>query len=78
MCPARCESAFDQGPLAALVDSDSAEIALHCLSMAAAGSRPAELSSFRRLVQELNHLQAEKLPFAGDRSSRGSRISHAH
>ena len=31
-----------------------------------------------RLVQELNRLQAEKLRFAGDRSSRDSRISHAH
>ncbi|MGR4871210.1 ABC transporter permease [Variovorax sp. LARHSF232] len=61
-------------------------IALRRLSMAAAGT---DLHNYRRfveraehhryrLVQELNRLQAEKLSFAGDRSSRDSRISHAH
>jgi ABC-2 type transport system permease protein len=61
-------------------------IALRRLSMAAAGT---DLQNYRRfveqaerhryrLVQELNRLQAEKLSFAGDRSSRDSRISHSH
>ena len=61
-------------------------IALRRLSMAAAGT---DLQNHRnfvqqaehhryRLVQELNRLQAEKLSFAGDRSSRDSRISRAH
>ncbi|MDH6590157.1 ABC-2 type transport system permease protein [Variovorax sp. TBS-050B] len=61
-------------------------IALRRLSMAAAGT---DLHGYRRfveqaedhryrLVQALNRLQAEKLSFAGDRSSRDSRISHAH
>jgi ABC-2 type transport system permease protein len=61
-------------------------IALRRLSMAAAGT---DLHNYRRfveqaerhryrLVQELNRLQAENLSFAGDRSSRDSRISHAH
>ncbi|QGW82637.1 ABC transporter permease [Variovorax paradoxus] len=61
-------------------------IALRRLSMAAAGT---DLQNYRRfveqaerhryrMVQELNRLQAEKLSFAGDRSSRDSRISHAH
>lgn len=61
-------------------------IALRRLSMAAAGT---DLQSYRRfveqaerhryrLVQELNRLQAEQLSFAGDRSSRDSRISHSH
>ncbi len=61
-------------------------IALRRLSMAAAGT---DLQNYRRfveqaerhryrLVQELNRLQAEKLSFAGDRSSRDSRISHTH
>jgi ABC-2 type transport system permease protein len=61
-------------------------IALRRLSMAAAGT---DLQNYRRfveqaehhryrLVQELNRLQAEKLSFADDRSSRDSRISNAH
>jgi ABC-2 type transport system permease protein len=61
-------------------------IALRRLSMAAAGT---DLQNYRRfveqaerhryrLVQELNRLQAEKLSFARDRSSRDSRISHSH
>jgi len=61
-------------------------IALRRLSMAAAGT---DLQNYRRfleqaerhryrLVQELNRLQAEKLSFADDRSSRDSRIGHAH
>ena len=61
-------------------------IALRRLSMAAAGT---DLHDYRRfveqaerhryrLVQALNRLQAEKLSFAGDRSSRDSRIGHAH
>jgi ABC-2 type transport system permease protein len=61
-------------------------IALRRLSMAAAGT---DLHNHRRfveqaehhryrLVQALNRLQAEKLSLAGDRSSRDSRISHAH
>ena len=61
-------------------------IALRRLSMAAAGT---DLHNYRRfaeqaeqhryrLVQALNRLQAEALSFAGDRSSRDSRISHAH
>ena len=61
-------------------------IALRRLSMAAAET---DLQNYRRfvqqaeqhryrLVQELNRLQAEKLSFAGDRSSRDSRISHTH
>jgi ABC-2 type transport system permease protein len=31
-----------------------------------------------RFVQALNRLQVEKLSYAGDRSSRESRISHEH
>lgn len=61
-------------------------IALRRFSMAAAGT---DLQNYRRfveqaehhryrLVQELNRLQAEKLSYAGDRSSRDSRISQAH
>ena len=61
-------------------------IALRRLSMAAAGT---DLQNYRRfveqaerhryrLVQALNRLQAEKLSFAGDRSSRDSRIGHDH
>lgn len=61
-------------------------IALRRLSMAAAGT---DLQNYRRfveqaerhryqLVQQLNRLQAEKLSFAGDRSSRDSRISPEH
>lgn len=61
-------------------------IALRRLSMAAAGT---DLQNYRRfveqaerhryrLVQELNRLQAEKIGFANDRSSRDSRISHSH
>lgn len=61
-------------------------IALRRLSMAAAGT---DLQNYRRfveqaerhryrLVQELNRLQAEKLSFASDRSSRDSRISADH
>lgn len=59
-------------------------IALRRLSMAAAGT---DLHSYRgfleqaerhryQLVQALNRLQAEKLSYAGDRSSRDNRISH--
>lgn len=61
-------------------------IALRRLSMAAAGT---DLENYRRfveqaerhryrLVQELNRLQAEKLSYASDRSSRDSRISAEH
>ncbi|MCV2421209.1 ABC transporter permease [Paucibacter sp. DJ2R-2] len=61
-------------------------IALRRLSMAAAGT---DLDNYRRfveqaerhryrLVQELNRLQAEKLSYASDRSSRDSRISAEH
>jgi ABC-2 type transport system permease protein len=61
-------------------------IALRRLSMAAAGT---DLQSYRRfveqaerhryrLVQQLNQLQAEKLSFATDRSSRDNRISAEH
>ena len=61
-------------------------IALRRLSMAASGT---DLLNYRRfveqaerhryrLVQELNRLQAEKLSFASDRSSRDSRINRAH
>ena len=61
-------------------------LALRRLSMAAAGT---DLQSYRRfveqaeahryqLVQSLNRLQAEKLKFASDRSSRDNRISATH
>lgn len=61
-------------------------IALRRLSIAAAGT---DLENYRRfveqaerhryrLVQELNRLQAEKLSYASDRSSRDSRISAEH
>ena len=61
-------------------------MALRRLSMAASGS---DLHAYRRfveqaerhryrLVQSLNKLQAEKLSYAGDRSSRDSRIERAH
>ena len=61
-------------------------IALRRLSMAAAGT---DAGSYRRfvaqaehhrytLVQALNRLQAEKLSYAGDRSSRDSRIGREH
>lgn len=61
-------------------------IALRRLSMAAAGT---DLRGYRRfleqaelhrytLVQALNRLQAEKLTYVGDRSSRESRISREH
>ncbi|MCX2864265.1 DUF3526 domain-containing protein [Paucibacter sp. PLA-PC-4] len=61
-------------------------IALRRLSMAAAGT---DLQNYRRfveqaerhryrLVQELNRLQAEKLSFASDRSSRDNRIGAEH
>lgn len=61
-------------------------MALRRLSMAASGS---DLHAYRRfveqaeqhryrLVQSLNKLQAEKLSFAGDRSSRDSRIERSH
>lgn len=61
-------------------------IALQRLSMAVSGT---DLHSYRRFmeaaerhryqfVQTLNRLQAEKLSYAGDRSSRDSRIGHQH
>ncbi|HSW16604.1 MAG TPA: DUF3526 domain-containing protein [Ramlibacter sp.] len=61
-------------------------IALRRLSMAAAGT---DLQNYRRfieqaerhryrMVQDLNRLQAEKLRFVDDRSSRDDRISQAH
>jgi ABC-2 type transport system permease protein len=61
-------------------------IALQRLSMAVAGT---DLQAYRRFmeaaerhryqfVQALNKLQAEKLSYAGDRSSRDSRIGHEH
>jgi ABC-2 type transport system permease protein len=61
-------------------------IALQRLSMAVSGT---DLHSYRRFmeaaerhryrfVQALNRLQAEKLSYAGDRSSRDSRIGHQH
>lgn len=61
-------------------------IALRRLSMVAAGT---DARSYRRfveqaehhryaLVQALNRLHAEKLPYAGDRSSRDSRIGREH
>ena len=61
-------------------------IALQRLSTAISGT---DLHSYRRFVeaaerhryhfvQALNRLQAEKLSYAGDRSSRDNRISHAH
>ena len=61
-------------------------IALRRLSMAAAGTDMESDLRFQdqaeqhryRLVQQLNRLQAEKLDYAGDRSSRDDRISHTH
>lgn len=61
-------------------------IALQRLSMAVSGT---DLHSYRRflsaaerhryqLVQALNRLQADKLSYAADRSSRDNRIGHAH
>ncbi|KQY80975.1 DUF3526 domain-containing protein [Pelomonas sp. Root1444] len=61
-------------------------IALQRLSMALSGT---DLHSYRRFmeaaerhryqfVQALNRLQADKLSYAGDRSSRDSRIGHEH
>jgi ABC-2 type transport system permease protein len=61
-------------------------IALQRLSMALCGT---DLHGYRRFmeaaerhryqfVQALNQLQAEKLSYAGDRSSRDSRIGHEH
>lgn len=84
------ESAFErQAAQARSVDRWAAlspVIALRRLSTAAAGT---DLVSYRRfltqaeqhrygLVQALNRLQAEKLSYAGDRSSRESRIARTH
>lgn len=61
-------------------------IALRRLSMAAAGTDMESDLRFQdqaerhryQLVQQLNRLQAEKLDYAGDRSSRDDRISREH
>ena len=61
-------------------------IALRRLSMAASGTDQHSYRHFvesaerhrYRLVQDLNRMQAEKLSFAGDRSSRDNRIGRAH